>query len=115
MEFRNVDGARVAVDGQEQGFTDLRTDSVFLANQNFEAANHHPQWEYRTIAGNERGLDYETLDRLLGVFEDDGVVDVESANAAVIGPLQTAEGNADHSTIVENPGAIVQALQFLGL
>jgi hypothetical protein len=115
MEFRNADGARAAVNGQERGFTDLRRDSVFLAEQNFEAANHHPQWEYRTLAGNVRGADYETLDQLLGVFADDGVVNVESANAAVIGSVETALGNADHTTIAENPGAIVQILKFLGL
>lgn len=115
MEFRNADGARVSVSGQERGFTDLRTDSVFLANQNFEAANKHPQFEYRTIAGTRRGADYETLNRLLGVFEDDGVVDVSSANAAVIGQVQIAVGNADHSTIVRNDAAVVQILQFLGL
>jgi pimeloyl-ACP methyl ester carboxylesterase len=115
MEFRNADGARVAVNGQEQGFTDLRTDSFFLMTQNFEAANRHPQFEYRTMAGNARGTDYEALNRLLGVFLDDGVVDVASANATVIGQVQIAVGNADHSTIVEDPAAIVQILQFLGL
>ena len=115
MEFRNADGARAAVNGQERGFTDLRPDSVFLAEQNFEAANRHPQFEYRTLAGNQRGLDYETLNRLLGVYEDDGVVDVVSANATVIGPLETAVGNTDHSTIVEDPVAILQILMFLGL
>lgn len=115
MEFRNANGKRVAVNGQERGFTDLRTDSVFLANQNFEAANHHPQFEYRTMAGNERGADYEALNRLLGVFLDDGVVDVSSANATVIGQLQTAVGDADHSAIVTDDGAILQILKFLGL
>ncbi len=115
MEFRNADGARVSVSGQEPGFTDLRTDSVFLANQNFEAANKHPQFEYRTMAGNRRGTDYEALNRLLGVFEDDGVVDVASANATVIGQVQIAVGNADHSTIVRNDAAVVQVLQFLDL
>lgn len=115
MEFRNADGARVSVNGQEPGFRDLRTDSLFLANQNFEAANKHPQWEYRTIAGNARGADYEALNRLLGVFEDDGVVDVSSANATVIGQVQIAVGNADHSTIVRDDAAVLQVLRFLGL
>ena len=115
MEFRNADGKRVAVNGQERGFTDIRTDSVFLANQNYEAANHHPQFEYRTMAGNQRGTDYEALDRLLGVFEDDGVVDISSANTLVIGQVQTAVGDADHSSIMENDGAVVQILKFLGL
>lgn len=115
MEFRNANGDRAAVNGQERGFTDLRTDSSFLADQNFEAANHHPQFEYRTVAGAERGADYEALNRLLGVFLDDGVVDVSSANAAVIGPVQTAVGYADHSAIVEDPAAILQILTFLGL
>lgn len=115
MEFRNADGARAAVNGQERGFTDLRTDSVALANLNFEAANHHPQFEYRTMAGNDRGPDYEALNRLLGVYLDDGVVDIPSANALVLGQVQVAVGNADHSAIMEDPAAIVQILQFLGL
>ena len=115
MEFRNLDGARCSVNGQEQGFTDLRTDSQFLATLNFEAANHHPQFEYRTMAGNRRGVDYEALNRLLGKYLDDGVVDVESANAAVIGQVQMAVGNADHTTIMENSSAVIQILQFLGL
>lgn len=115
MEFRNLDGTRCAVNGQEQGFTDLRTDSLFLSNLNFEAANHHPQFEYRTVAGNRRGADYEALNRLLGKYLDDGVVDVESANAAVIGQVQIAVGNADHTTIVERDEAVVQILRFLGL
>ena len=115
MEFRNFDGARCSVSGQERGFTDLRTDSVFLAGLNFEAANHHPQFDYRTVAGNRRGTDYEALNRLLGKFLDDGVVDVESANAAVIGQVQMAVGNADHTTIMEQPAAVIQILNFLGL
>ena len=115
MEFRNLDGSRCSVDGQEQGFTDLRTDSAFLTGLNFEAANHHPQFPYRTVAGNRRGTDYEALNRLLGKYLDDGVVDVESANAEVIGQVQRAVGNADHTTIVEQDEAVVQILQFLGL
>jgi pimeloyl-ACP methyl ester carboxylesterase len=114
LEFRNADGQLVSVSGQEQGFTDLRPDSAFLATQNFEAANKHPQFEYRTVAGDDRGTNYETLNRVLGVFADDGVVDISSASAAVIGPLDSAIVDADHSTIVEALDPIVVILTYLG-
>jgi triacylglycerol esterase/lipase EstA (alpha/beta hydrolase family) len=114
LEFRNADGQPVDVKGNEQGFQDLRPDSQFLATLNFEAANHHPQFEYRTLAGNDRGTDFETLDRVLGVFADDGVVDVESANATAIGAVNSAVVPYDHSAIVESLDPIVAILSFLG-
>lgn len=114
MEFRNSDGRRAAVDGQEQGFADLVPGNDFLTELNFEAANHHPQFEYRTVAGNNRGADYQAIARLLGVFEDDGVVDVSSANAGVIGPIASTVGSGDHTTITTNPVAIQKILEYLG-
>ncbi len=114
MEFRNLDGRRVAVDGQEQGFSDLIPGNSFLTGLNFEAANHHPQFEYRTIAGNKRGTDYEAIARLLGVFEDDGVVGLSSANAGVIGQVASTIGSGDHTTITTNPVAVQKILEFLG-
>jgi pimeloyl-ACP methyl ester carboxylesterase len=114
MEFRNSDGQPAEVEGTEQGFQDIRPDSQFLAALNFEAANHHPQFEYRSVAGNSRGTQYETLDRILGVFADDGVVDVSSANAAVTGAVDSAVEPYDHSAIVESLESIVAILNFLG-
>lgn len=114
LEFRNVDRTPVAVTGLEQGFTDLRRDSQFLANLNFEAANKHPQFTYLTLAGNDRSTDYETLNRVLGVFADDGVVNVDSANAPVIGAVNSAVLDFDHSAIVESLDPIVAILSFLG-
>jgi len=66
------------------------------------------------VAGNERGDDYEALDRALGVFADDGVVDVESANASNIGALESAVVPFDHSMIVEVTEPIITILNFLG-
>lgn len=114
MEFRNSDGQPVEVEGTEQGFQDLRPDSPFLASLNFEAANAHPQFDYRTVAGNERGSNYEALDRVLGVFADDGVVDISSANSPNIGALDSAVVPYDHSQIVESLDALVVILTFLG-
>jgi hypothetical protein len=114
LEFRNADRQPVEVGGQEQGFTDLRPDSNFLSTLNFEAANHHPQFEYRTVAGNNRGTNFETFNRVLGTFADDGVVNVPSANAAVIGALASEVVNFDHSAIVESADPIRVILTFLG-
>lgn len=114
LEFRNADGQPVEVRGNEQGFQDLRPDSPFLAALNQNAPNNHPQFEYRTLAGNNRGDDYEALDRALGVFADDGVVDVESANSAFIGSLDSGVVGFDHSQIVEFTEPITSILRFLG-
>lgn len=114
LEFRNVDRSPVAVSGTEQGFTDLRRDSGFLANLNFEAANKHPQFAYLTLAGDARSTDYETLNRVMGVFADDGLVNVDSANAPVIGAINSAVLDFDHSAIVESLDPVVAILSFLG-
>ncbi len=112
MEFRNVDTSRVRVDGFEQGFTDLRTDSAALAALNANIADH-PQFEYRTIAGNYKDGTYAALNDRLGVDTDDGMVDVESANA-LIGQVDTSLLNFDHSTLVEANDALVQIALFAG-
>lgn len=114
LEFRNADGSLVAVSGQEQGFTDLRRDSQFLTTLNFEAANRHPQFAYLTLAGNARGDEYEALNRILGVYAADGVVNVDSALAPVIGAINSAILGYDHSRIVEAEEAIVAILTFMG-
>lgn len=114
LEFRNVDGSLVNVTGDEQGFTDLRLGSQFLQTLNFEAANHHPQFPYLTLAGNDRGDDYEALNRVLGVFADDGVVNIDSANAPVIGAINSEVLGYDHSAIAEAPEAVAAILSFLG-
>lgn len=114
LEFRNIDRTPVEVEGTEPGFQDLRPDSLFLSALNTNAANNHPQFEYRTVAGSERGDDYEALDRALGTFADDGVVDIESANSAFIGALESAIVPFDHSAIVEATEPIITILRFLG-
>lgn len=113
MEFRNVDSSRVRVSGLEQGFTDLRTDSAALAALNANVLDH-PQWEYRTIAGNYKDGTYAALNDRLGVDTDDGLVEVESANA-LIGQLDTSLLNFDHSSLVEANEALIQIALFAGL
>ena len=92
LDFRNADGSRVDVTGEEPVFAQLVPNSVFLQNLNFEAANRHAQFSYRTVAGTERGDSFEAFNRVLGVFADDGLVNVESANAQVIGPVTPLAG-----------------------
>lgn len=113
LEFRNLDTSRVNVDGDEQGFSDLRTDSPVLAELNANIADH-PQFEYRTIAGNFKDGNYAAINDRLGVDTDDGLVNVESANA-LIGQVDTAVLNFDHSTLVEANEALVQIALFAGL
>ena len=113
MEFRNIDTSRVRVHGTEQGFTDLRTDSVALAALNANVADH-PQFEYRTIAGNYKDGTYAALNDRLNVDTDDGMVTVESANA-LIGQLDTSLLNFDHTSLVEANEALVQIALFAGL
>lgn len=115
LDFRNADGTPVDVTGDEPVFAQLVPGSLFLENLNFEAANQHPQFNYYTVAGTERGDALEALNRILGVFADDGLVDVESANAGVIGPIQTDTVPYDHTEIVEAQSAILVIQDHLGL
>ncbi len=115
LDFRNADGSRVDVTGEEPVFAQLVPNSVFLQNLNFEAANRHAQFSYRTVAGTERGDSFEAFNRVLGVFADDGLVNVESANAQVIGPVQTDTVPFNHSQIVEAQASILVILDQLDL
>lgn len=115
LTFENSDRQQVRVTGDEVVFQELSLNSNFLNTINFEAANKHPQFEYRTIAGNERGSDYEAFNRILGVFADDGLINVESANATVIGPLESQVVPFDHSSIITEQGPLLVILDQLGL
>lgn len=106
LDFRNADNTPVKVTGDEPSLAQLAPNSAFLNALN--GAINHPQFSYRTMAGNERGDELEALNRILGVFADDGLVDVESANAAGIGPVQTDVVPYDHTEIVgEQPSILV--------
>lgn len=113
MEFTNSDGTNVAVSGKEQGFVDLRDNGVFTTGLNIGAASKHPQWEYRTVAGDRRGPDFETIDALLKVFTDDGIVNTGSANNPVIGQLEFATVGQDHSSIIDSSPGIPVIIRFL--
>jgi hypothetical protein len=115
LDFRNASGGRIEVTGNEPVFAQLTPNSQFLQAINFEAANQHPQFSYRTVAGTERGDELEAFNRILGVFADDGLVDVESANASVIGPDQSDTVPFDHLDIVEAQAAVLVILDHLNL
>ncbi len=113
MEFTNSDLKAVAVTGKEQGFVDLRDNGVFTTSLNIGAASKHPQWEYRTVAGDRRGADFEAIDSLLNVFTDDGIVNTVSANNPVIGQLEFATVGQDHSSIIDSAPGIPVIIRFL--
>lgn len=115
LTFENSDRRQVEVRGDEAVFQELSLNSNFLNTINFEAANKHPQFQYRTIAGNNRGSDFEAFNRILGTFADDGLVNVESANATVIGPLESQVVPFDHSSIIIEPGPLLVVLDQIGL
>jgi palmitoyl protein thioesterase len=115
LDFFNSNGQPVDVRGSESGIRDLIPNSPFLVDLNFDASANHPQFVYRTVAGTERGTNYEAFDRILGIFADDGIVNVPSANAQVIGPVATETVPFDHSTIVADQVPQLVILSQIGL
>jgi hypothetical protein len=103
MDFRNADGTPCQVDVSDPGFADLAEGSPALQALNNGAASHHPEETYRTFAGNSPGLEYDAADFLLGVYPDDGLVTVGSANpGALIGAVEATVVPESHSTIVSD-------------
>lgn len=115
LNFRNADNTPVKVTGDEPSFAQLVPNSSFLTALNIDAAVKHPQFSYRTMAGNDRGTNLEALNRILGVLAEDGMVNVDSANAAVIGPVQTDVVPFDHTEIVSEQPSILVILDQLEL
>lgn len=113
LDFRNADNTPVKVTGDEPSFAQITPNSAFLNALNLNVS--HPQFSYRAMAGNERGDELEALNRILGVFADDGLVNVESANAAVIGPVQTDVVPYDHTEIVNEQPSILVILDQLDM
>ena len=111
--FFNADGRPIDVMGTEPSFQELVPNSAFLEALNFEASNRHPEWIYRTLAGTERDRDYEVFNRAIGVFADDGIVNVGSATAAVIGPAEQSTVPQDHSAIILAESAVLIILRQL--
>ena len=116
LSFFNAAGTPVDVTGEEPSFAELAPGSSLLASINTtDAATSHPQFLYRTLAGDQRGEDLETFNRILGVFADDGLVNVQSANATVIGPTTVQTVPFDHSSIIQAQPAILVILDQLNL
>lgn len=113
--FFNSNGTPVQVMGDEPVFAQLTPGSSFLQTLNDGAATRHPQFVYRTMAGDQRGLDYEVFAQLIGVFADDGIVDVESANSLVVGQVETVVAPYNHTEIIEEQAPQLVVLQQVGL
>ena len=113
LDFRNADDTPVKVTGDEPSFAQLVPNSTFLTALNANVS--HPQWSYRTLAGNERSNEFRVLNEILGVTADDGIVDVDSANAPVVNQVRTDVVPYDHVTIVEAQPSILVILDQLAL
>jgi hypothetical protein len=103
MDFRNADGVPCEVDINGGGFRDLAEGSAALAALNAGAASKHPQETYHTLGGDSPGLLYYAANFLIGIYPDDGLVTLASANpGALIGVSSSNVVNANHSTIVDD-------------
>ena len=113
--FFNSNGTPVDVMGDEPVFAQIVPGSSFLETLNQNAATRHPQFIYYTMAGDERGFAYQVFARLIGVFADDGIVDVESANSPVVGQVQSVVASYDHTAIIDEQAPQLVILKQLGL
>lgn len=102
--FMNSDGNPCEADLQSQGFTDLRTDSQFLIDLNFEMANH-PQARIFTIGGTEKGGLQQANDAL-GVTTDDGLVTLASANPIEIAAAGSGTAPVTHTALKSDEGTV---------
>ena len=103
MNFRNADGTPCQVNVDDPGFTDLAQNSPALQSLNEGAAQNHPEEIYRTLGGNNPGLEYDAADFVMGVYPSDGLVDLSSANpGALIGAVKSDVVPESHSSIVED-------------
>jgi predicted alpha/beta hydrolase family esterase len=115
LMFFNSNGTPVDVMGDEPVFYQLVPGSDFLQTLNNGASSRHPQFIYKTMAGDERGVDYDLFALLIGVYADDGIVEVESANSPVVGQVQTVVAPYDHTSIIESQAPQLVILQQIGL
>jgi hypothetical protein len=103
MDFRNADGQLCQVSIDDVGFGDLAVGSAALARLNDGAANNHPEETYFTVAGNAPGFVLLMGNYLLGVYPEDGLVPLASANpGSLIGAAQSDVVAASHLTIVDD-------------
>lgn len=111
--FTNADGNPSEVDLLSQGFTDLRTDSLFLAALNVDMGNH-PQARFFTVAGTDEGNLREVND-LLGVTTDDGLVTVASANPAALGAVDSGLAPVSHTELDMDAATVFPLIRrFMG-
>lgn len=101
MEFNNVDGKKCQVKATDPGFDDLKDGSTALAALNKDAAKHHPQHSYYTIAGNKRDFKFDYLDQVMKENFDDGLVNVVSANFE-LGQLAKETAPTNHTDAVSD-------------
>lgn len=110
--FMNADGNPSEVDLNSQGFTDLRTDSQFLVNLNFEMANH-PQYRAFNIAGTDKAGLQEANDALR-VTTDDGLVTLASANPIDLAAAGSGTAPVTHTRLKEDPVTVFPLIrQFM--
>lgn len=102
--FVNADLNPSEVSVLAPGFTDLRPDSQFLAALNAQIGDH-PQFDYYTIAGTNRGQ-LGMVNDLLRVQTDDGLVTVESANALDLGALGSGTAPVTHTELTLDEGTV---------
>ena len=108
--FVNPDGNPSEVSLECQGITDLRTDSIFLADLNGNIANH-AQVDYYTVAGTYRG-DFQRVNDLLGVTTDDGFVTILSANPPQLGALGAGLTASTHTELIQDTETFRLIRQF---
>lgn len=114
MNFTNADGTPCQVDVHSPGFNDLTDGSATLSVLNAGAATHHPEETYRTLGGNDPGLEYDFADFLIGVYPDDGLVFLGSANpGSVIGAVKSNVVPESHSSIVDSAESLQLILEDL--
>ena len=100
LDFTNSNFERCQVSAQDPGFQDLADGSPVTGALNQNAAQHHPQFTYNTMAGDDRGLEFDLLDDIIGQDFDDGLVDIASANFSGLGQKSAELAPVSHITAV---------------
>lgn len=108
--FTNIDGNPSRVNLDCQGLADLRLDSAFIVNLNNNIGNH-PQFNYFSIAGNQRGSGLQSMNDQLGVVTDDGFVTIQSANPLEIGALGSIVVPTEHTNLTQDAANVFPAVR----
>lgn len=114
MNFTNADGTGCQVNTTDPGFVDLTTASnnTFLPKLN-QTAGTHPQFAYYTVAGAIRQLETSILDWMVGIYCDDGLVNIPSATFPNLQQKATADIQDDHFNAVrDEKNAFPTILEF---